>query len=286
MKFCPNCGAELADDAGFCGACGTKLTVEGTNEAAPEKKAGGIDKKFVGIICVAIAVVVAIVILITRLAGGGYKKAVKEYFAFFNNKQTDAMELEKLTTMKAEYDFEKVCLDVFAKAADDEEDALDLASMIAGVGDRTEFYEDLYDDFEDTYGKNWKITYEIKKEKEIKKSDLKDIQESINEDGEDTLDEFGDFDDFEDEIDDLIDMLEDEYDASMSKSDFKKIFKGMEDAAKAMSKAKVTEGYNLTVKCTIEGKEDKGKGECNFKALKIDGDWVLYNADSMIRFEN
>ena len=28
MKFCPNCGAELADDAVFCGACGTQLNVE------------------------------------------------------------------------------------------------------------------------------------------------------------------------------------------------------------------------------------------------------------------
>ena len=28
MKFCPNCGQSLPDDAGFCGNCGTALPEE------------------------------------------------------------------------------------------------------------------------------------------------------------------------------------------------------------------------------------------------------------------
>ena len=33
MKFCPNCGQSLPDDAGFCGNCGTALPEEPAQSA-------------------------------------------------------------------------------------------------------------------------------------------------------------------------------------------------------------------------------------------------------------
>lgn len=49
MKFCPKCGAELADDAGFCPKCGTQQGNEQPVAApvatpkAPEKRANAAD---------------------------------------------------------------------------------------------------------------------------------------------------------------------------------------------------------------------------------------------------
>lgn len=286
MKFCPNCGAELADDSVFCGACGTKLAEDGAAEGTTEvaKKAPKIDKKILAIGIGALAVIAIIVVLICVLvSGGGYKGKIKKYFNFFNDKHTNNFELNELTLAPAEYDLYKCMYDVLVKPCKD--DADDVADFLGSeFSTCEEYFEDLYDDYEDDYGKNWKITYEIKKEKKISKDDLEDFQDEFQESGDDLLDGIDDFDDFEDEIEDIIDIIEDECDVKISKSDIKKIYNTAKDAAKKLSKTKIKEGYNVTVKYVIEGKEDKDKGEVVFQVLNIDGDWILYGADHELDF--
>ncbi len=45
MKYCPNCGAQLPDNANFCGSCGTRLGASQPqfNEQQPKQKMFSMD---------------------------------------------------------------------------------------------------------------------------------------------------------------------------------------------------------------------------------------------------
>ena len=39
MKYCPNCGAQLSDNANFCGSCGTRVSAsQPQTEEQPKKQ--------------------------------------------------------------------------------------------------------------------------------------------------------------------------------------------------------------------------------------------------------
>ncbi len=97
--FCPNCGTQLPDDAGFCGNCGTRLNAQPAPQATPATPDQGYmpyppmdqgipyempqaPKKsklplLIGIIAAAVAVAVLLVVL---LGGGGSPEGVTEKF--------------------------------------------------------------------------------------------------------------------------------------------------------------------------------------------------------------
>ena len=45
MKYCPNCGAQLSDNATFCGSCGTRIGASQPqfNEQQPKQKMFSMD---------------------------------------------------------------------------------------------------------------------------------------------------------------------------------------------------------------------------------------------------
>ncbi len=45
MKYCPNCGAQLSDNANFCGSCGTRIGASQPqfNEQQPKQKMFSMD---------------------------------------------------------------------------------------------------------------------------------------------------------------------------------------------------------------------------------------------------
>jgi uncharacterized membrane protein YvbJ len=45
MKYCPNCGAQLPDNANFCGSCGTRIGASQPqfNEQQPKQKMFSMD---------------------------------------------------------------------------------------------------------------------------------------------------------------------------------------------------------------------------------------------------
>ena len=45
MKYCPNCGAQIPDNANFCGSCGTRLGASQPqfNEQQPKQKMFSMD---------------------------------------------------------------------------------------------------------------------------------------------------------------------------------------------------------------------------------------------------
>ena len=43
MKYCPNCGAQLSDNANFCGSCGTRLDAAPQASEQPKQKMFSMD---------------------------------------------------------------------------------------------------------------------------------------------------------------------------------------------------------------------------------------------------
>ena len=96
MKFCPNCGNQLPDDAMFCNSCGTKMDAASApaQQAAPVQqqapvqpqnnapKTSSMSKNAkVGLIAIiaAVAVVAVILIIILTSIFGGPKAAIKGF---------------------------------------------------------------------------------------------------------------------------------------------------------------------------------------------------------------
>ena len=164
-KFCENCGAEMEDNQVVCPKCGNgaaeevKATVEekvdDVKETVSEKasevksalKSNNV-KNYAIIGGIAIAVIALIAIIVSILTSG-WKKPIDNYFK--------GMQKADLKT------YEKAFPDFYNNKMDLDED----------------FMDKMLDNLEDKYGEKFKITYKITKKENIKKDDLKKVQEYI-----------------------------------------------------------------------------------------------------------
>ncbi len=144
-KFCGNCGAELDDSAAVCGYCGMSLetnpikkAIPGLTSQADEAMVQNI-KKYGKFVAIGVAGIVVIAIVISLIVNNtGYKGALKKYF--------NAMEdLDSATFCELTADLDKRYYD-----DDDDIEALMLENM-----------EDQMEEFEEDYGKDVKIKYDI-----------------------------------------------------------------------------------------------------------------------------
>ena len=150
---------------------------------------------------------------------------------------------------------------------------------IVKVLKKSDYYEDMLEQYEeqieyykDEYGSNYKIKYKITNKEKIDKDELKELRDEIREMGEEMLYELeeADSDYYEEGADEL----------GISESQAKKIVKAMKSVAKTLKKAKITEGYTLTVTETIKGSEldEPEEDEYEIEVYKINGRWVSSSA--------
>lgn len=165
-KFCENCGAEMDDNQTICPSCGTGVgteaeytnpvkeepaaqpTYEDTTTTSSPKSGNG---KNIGIIAGVVAVIAIIVAIIFSIFGKGYLKPIDNYFK----------------------GIQKADAKTYVKSSP--------AFVDADEDDYEDYLEERLDDLEDTYGEKVKITYKVKKKEKIKKGDLQDIQDYIEE---------------------------------------------------------------------------------------------------------
>ncbi len=170
MKNCPNCGAQLDDNATFCSACGTAVPAEA------EAKAGGFDaaaivgdvknnpKKYIIIAAGAVIAIALIIVLIVVLAsGGGPKAVVKDYFKGMNDRDA-----EKLVDLVYSED----AIDIIHKEYKD----IDRDALIEEYEEK----DGTFDFLDDEYGDDWKYEFEITKIKDVDEDDAKDIIEAFD----------------------------------------------------------------------------------------------------------
>lgn len=160
-KFCMQCGKEIEDDASICVYCGASQESSGLSAGADVKK----KNVLAPIIAVAVVVILVLIVIFNLIAGGGYKKPI------------DNM-MKSIETGKGKYIYKAMPEFLVEYRYDDDDkdeiyDALD------------ESMEYVVEMLEDEYGDDIKLSYKVKDKEKIKKSDLKDLEEDI----EDTYDE-------------------------------------------------------------------------------------------------
>lgn len=131
--------------------------------------------------------------------------------------------------------------------------------------------EDLIDDTEDVYGKNYKYSYKVEEKEKLEKEDLKDFRDQLK----DLKDELGKaLEETEDwDSDDWEDMAEE---LGVSKTDAKNLVKSLEKVHKALKSIKVTNGYELSIVQYLNGSEldEAEETELEIRVYKVNGRWV------------
>lgn len=311
MKKCPKCGKELADDAVFCNGCGEKLdagnAAPANNDAAPAStpastptpapaagapvpppvNPGAVpppmtagpapqapaknNNKTVGMIAVGAVAVIAVVIIIALLSGivgGGCKAPVKNVVGLINRQSTDIYAYNN-TVQPAAFTNAFKSIEGLMKGGDAKDDIKE------NIEDS---FDDIWDDFEDTYGDHWKISLEFTKVERFDKDDLEDLQDQW----EDELDDLEDSDyDDEDTWEYLADYLDDEkdtdFDADKAASVFEKVINKLDSM-------KLTAAYEVKVKVTIKGSDDKDSETFKLTVVKVGGKWIIYDNEDYYSF--
>lgn len=194
MKFCGNCGKELADDEIFCPECGAQNEV---NEAVSNENTASdgtyvtqeqqtvyqdgdtsndvaeIKKKKQRTVIVAIVAVIVVILAVFGIASCNStnhspKNLVKQMEKVFNCKGVDVN------------DVIKICDPIVAKEMKENiKDDKDLKN------DFKDTMKESREELEDEYGSNAKVKLKIKSEKKIKKddSDFEDMKEYYEDEG-------------------------------------------------------------------------------------------------------
>jgi len=193
-KFCKNCGAELADTAAFCKECGSSvannITVEASQTKTPyasesgtgsytyeipavEENSNFVDKinnkdrkTFLILACVGLALVLCVVFVVVFSGGGSSaEEAFDKYIKVVYNGDVDLIE--------------ELAPEAYWEHAKDEYDIK--------VKDVNEYYEDEFekdmDKWEDKFGDNIDVSYEIIGTDTVSESKLDKIKSSLKSSG-------------------------------------------------------------------------------------------------------
>lgn len=154
MAFCPNCGKVIPDGT----VCDCQMQAQNNSPVPPTN-----NKKQLLVVGISAVAVIAVLCLIVSSLGGGYKEPIKDLVKGFNK-----CNCEKIidATMPKEY-----LKELKKDLKDDDEDWDDY------IDDANDYLEDAKDDIEDIYGKNTKISVKFLDKKDVKKSDMKKIEE-------------------------------------------------------------------------------------------------------------
>lgn len=167
--FCGKCGNNVPDGAVVCPACGAPTG------AAP---APGVKKPNKNLIAgiVGVVVVIALVIVLISSCGGGSPESMAEDFvdAMFSGSGEDVWDASNLDAY----------LDLSIESGELDEDEADDQKDEA-IDEFDNLCELLQDACEEQYGKDWDYEVEVTKVKDLKNSDLRSFENSINGDDSD-----------------------------------------------------------------------------------------------------
>ena len=167
--FCGKCGNNIPDGAVVCPACGAPTV------AAPAPGAKKPNKNLIAGI-VGVVVVIALVIVLISSCGGGSPESMAEDFidAMFSGNGEDvwdAVNMDAYLDLAIEADV------IDEDEADDQKDE--------AIDEFDNLCELLQDACEEQYGKDWDYEVEVTKVKDLKNSDLRSFENSINGDDSD-----------------------------------------------------------------------------------------------------
>lgn len=167
--FCGKCGNNVPDGAAVCPACGAPTV------AAPAPGAKKPNKNLIAGI-VGVVVVIALVIVLISSCGGGSPESMAEdladaIFSGSGEDVWDAVNMDAYLDLAIEADV------IDEDEADDQKDE--------AIDEFDNLCELLQDACEEQYGKDWDYEVEVTKVKDLKNSDLRSFENSINGDDSD-----------------------------------------------------------------------------------------------------
>lgn len=267
--FCQNCGQEIPDDSRFCDYCGQPQQAydgQGTGEqqgygnqpvygTEPKRNSG----KMIGIIACLLATVVIIVIL-RACFGGKPTTPLNNIQKIINKQETDITKIVDATTPGFVSDAYKDMLKVLEG---NKEYKKTVKEILKNSGDQIDdLWSYSFDDLEDEYGKNVKISYKVKKKEKLTKDEKKSISEG-----------YAAFADLSSGVTDCIENLD--KCTELSDKEINKLVKIVEKLEKKLEKIKVTDGYLMTVDLIAKGKDDDDSEKVDIVVIKVDGDWTI-----------
>ncbi len=213
----------------------------------------------IGIIAAAaVAVIAILIILISSL--GAYKKPINTLVSLANKKSTNIPAYVDCVAPSFVSSSYKSLLGTL-KGGDAKKE---LEETIKDA------FDDAWDELEDEYGKNWRISVEWKDADRLSNKKL----DAIRDRWEDIADTLGKAElDDEDTYESIADSLDDKYDTELNT---KQVAQIMGKLADQFENAKITDGYEVDLKLSIEGKDghDTTKME-GIYVIKVNGQWII-----------
>ena len=217
----------------------------------------------------AIVAIIAAIVLISVLTNT-YKTPLANEFKLMNTKKVTS--IDKLYISQLNGFAEKEVKAVY-KAMSKSETFTDYMDKLADEE------QDAIDEMKETYGDNYKYSYEITEKEELERSDRNELRDQLKDLGEnlkDLVDETKDFDNAD--WDDLATNLD------MTKSEAKALISALKELATELKDVEVTAGYEITYNQTLKGSEleDPEEDEMTMYVYKVNGRWVSGNAITRI----
>ena len=213
----------------------------------------------IGIIAAAaVAVIAILIILISSL--GAYKKPINTLVSLANKKSTNIPAYVDCVAPSFVSSSYKSLLGTL-KGGDAKKE---LEETIKDA------FDDAWDELEDEYGKNWKISVEWKDADRLSNKKL----DAIKDRWEDIADTLGKAElDDEDTYESIADSLDDKYDTELNT---KQVAQIMGKLADQFENAKITDGYEVDLKLTIEGKDGHDTTKMDgIYVIKVNGQWII-----------
>lgn len=171
--YCKKCGKYLSENAEFCSNCGfavRKMKKEKFLNMNDEKHS---KNKKIGMITVTVAVILFIGLGFALFGGRSYKKVVDVYVK--SSLSGSEKGIKKIINL-----FPKEYYRAMLDSYEEEEGVRDEEEMLEELA---EVYNQLFEKYEELYGEEWKYSYEIVEEEEYTKKEIREYQESMEEEG-------------------------------------------------------------------------------------------------------
>lgn len=242
MAVCSSCGSQVYGKTAYCPACGASVS--------SGKKGSG---KLIAIIAAIVIVVAAVVVCCFMFLGGGSGPdgMLKDAANAMNKRKVNASTYKSMLMNEYAAEYNEALI-----KAEIEDGLLEYDDYEEYLND---FFEKMYEELDDEYGDDWKVSFEVKKSTDLKKkSDKFEKCEEL-------------WDELVSDIDWYADMFEDYgYDESADVA---------ADYAKKFKKYKLTEAREVKVKVEIKGDDDKDTETETIYFGKVNGKWVALNFD-------
>lgn len=250
-----------------------KTTIKRTTQNLFAKLPNETPKKkwfIAGVTTVGTIIAAALILVVVSIATNTYKTPINTMEKQQNSKNFDVWFSQEYKLLNGFAEKEVQEIFKIMKNSDDFMDAMEIEAEW--------FYDDILD-MEDEYGRNYKFSYTIINKEELERDSLKEFRDELREIGEywksleDDTDQF-DSDDWEDVADEL----------DLTKSEAKQLVRALNAVGKVCKKAKVTEGYLLTVEIILTGREldEPEVSEKEFYVYKVDGRWIAGNSTNSL----